>query len=257
MSRSTADSRLVEPPIEPPILQTVTGGIVQIVLNRPHIRNAVDDEMCAAFDRAVVSAASDPDCRAIIVSGAGSVFCAGWDLRAITATRERNDPDDARRQFEANREVLNRYATVPQVTIALIHGAAVGFAVSLLARSDIVLAAPGTRISVPELSHGIVPAMVMRDVSSILPDKMARDWLLAGEVHDVDEAIRGGLVTRCVPGDLEAEGHRLARRIANLDPVAVRGTKALYQRMRQLDDREATTAAIEVAVQALTDGSGV
>lgn len=240
-----------EEQVEPPVLSSCEGGVARIVLNRPRVRNAVDDATLDAFDEAVTDASADPDCRVIVLSASGPVFCSGWDLRSIAATRERSDSDHARSRFYTNRAILDRYDAVPQVTVALVHGAVVGFGVSLLATSDIVLAAKGTRFSVPELNLGVVPALVMRDMATTLPDKLALDWLLAGDVHGVEEAVRGGLVTRCVD-DLAQEGEQLVQRLAGQDRDALIQTRALYRRIETLDSDAATDVAIDVAVRALT-----
>jgi methylglutaconyl-CoA hydratase len=237
---------------EPTVLVERSGGVLGITLNRPARRNAVDPATLTAFDEAVQAAAAAADCRVILLRGAGQVFCAGWDLQAIAAMRASGDAAAARASFERNREVLDRLAASPQVVVSLVQGAALGFGLGLLSRSDIVLAASSAVFGLPEIGVGVVPAIVMLDVYRQLGEKTALDWLLTGETRSAHEAAAAGVVTR-VADDLGAAGAMLVERLLGHDPETLRETKALYRRLHGLDERAATRTAIDAAVCALMD----
>jgi methylglutaconyl-CoA hydratase len=98
----------------------------------------------------------DPDCQVIVIDGAGPSFCAGWDVEAATALRAL--PVAAvEAAFERNRVLLEDLESAPQVTVAAVHGAVMGFGLGLVARCDIALAAESTLVALPEIAHRIVP----------------------------------------------------------------------------------------------------
>lgn len=168
-------------------------GIVTLTLDRPEAKNALSAALVGELSAALETLAADATVRAVVLTGAGSVFCAGADvveMRAAGAATPAENEADARR-FAAMLERLERH---PQPTLALVNGAAFGGAVGLIAACDIAVAASGARFSLSEVRLGLVPAMISPYVLRALGTREARRWCLTGEAMDAATARRVGLV---------------------------------------------------------------
>jgi len=168
-------------------------GIVTLTLDRPEAKNALSGALVAELAAALESLARDPAVRALVLTGAGSVFCAGADIgemRAAGAASAASNEADARRFAQ----MLASLERQPQPTVAVVNGAAFGGAVGLVAACDIAVAAPGAKFSLAEVRLGLVPAMISPYVLRALGLREARRWCLTGEVMDAATACRIGLV---------------------------------------------------------------
>jgi methylglutaconyl-CoA hydratase len=172
-------------------------GIVTLTLDRPAAKNALSSGLVARLGEALVAHADDAGVRAIVLTGAGGVFCAGADIgemrAAGAATPEENEADS--RRFAALLETLERQ---PQPTIALVNGAAYGGALGLIAACDVALAARSARLALSEVRLGLVPAMISPYVIRAIGARQARRWFLTGEAMEAATAERIGLVHQAV-----------------------------------------------------------
>ena len=179
-------------------------GIVTLTLDRPEARNALSAALVARLTDELDTLAGDAGVRAIMLTGAGDVFCAGADIgemRAAGAAPPAQNEADSRR-FATMLERLERQ---PQPTLALVNGAAFGGAVGLIAACDIALAATSARFALSEVRLGLVPAMISPYVIRAIGTREARRWFLSGEAMDAATALRIGLVHEAVdPGSLAA-----------------------------------------------------
>jgi methylglutaconyl-CoA hydratase len=168
-------------------------GIVTLTLDRPEAKNALSAALVGELTATLGRLAGDSAVRAVVLTGAGNVFCAGADIHdmrdAGSASPERNEADA--RQFAGMLETLERH---PQPTVAAVNGAAFGGAVGLVAACDIAVAAAGARFSLSEVRLGLVPAMISPYVLRAIGLREARRWCLTGEVMDAATARRTGLV---------------------------------------------------------------
>src|SRR5918994_1475399 len=184
-------------------------GIAVLTLNLPQRRNAMTVEMTDAWRSALATLAADRDVHAVVVTGAGSAFCAGGDLR------DRMLP--FYRTWLAIRDL-----DVP--TIAAVNGPAVGAGAALAFACDLRYAGTGAPFSVPFTGLGIHAGMA---TTWLLPEvaglAVARELLLTGRAVSGEEAVRLGLVNRLFPAsDLRHEVQEIAGRIAAQAPVATR-----------------------------------
>jgi enoyl-CoA hydratase len=169
-------------------------GVVRLVLNRPEQRNALDPELAGALSSAVESASADASTRVIVITGAGSAFCAGADLGNLqTATRE---------SLGDIYEGFLRIARSPLPTLAAVNGAAVGAGMNLALGCDVRIASTRARFDTRFLQIGLHPGgghtwMQLRTVG--LQGALAA--VVFGQVLDGAEAERVGLVYRCVAED--------------------------------------------------------
>ncbi len=168
-------------------------GIVTLTLDRPEAKNALSAALVAHLTDALVNLAGDATVRAVVLTGAGEVFCAGADIgemrAAGAAPPEQNEADS--RRFARMLECIERQ---PQPTVALVNGAAFGGAVGLIAACDIALACTRARFALSEVRLGLVPAMISPYVIRAIGTREAQRWFLTGEAMDAQTALRIGLV---------------------------------------------------------------
>jgi enoyl-CoA hydratase/carnithine racemase len=183
-------------------------GIALITIDRPAKRNALSGAMCDALHAAWQRfAASDQDRVAILTGSGNDVFTAGADL---------NDPPP--RFWEA---VPNMSVAVAKPIIAAVAGPVVGGGVTLVAMSDLCVAAENTTFVYPEAKVGISGGVISA-IAARIPYKIAMELLLIGDPMDVARAHQVGLVNRIVPvGEQVAVAKRMARVIAGNAPLVV------------------------------------
>jgi methylglutaconyl-CoA hydratase len=225
---------------EPLALYETRAPAAIVTLNRPDRRNALNrgliDALAAAFQRA----AADGSVRCVILTGAGSVFCAGMDLAELAESLERLQAPAERGAAEKDAvwddalqlaRLYDLIYTLPKPTIAAVNGAAVAGGAGLVTVCDLALAVPEARFGYPEVRRGLVAAMVMPHLLRHVGERLARFLLLTGEMVDAAEACRTGLINEVVPaGDLLERALARARDIAEGGPNALANTKELLQR---------------------------
>jgi methylglutaconyl-CoA hydratase len=201
-------------------------GILTITLNRPERRNALNPAMIHELTEALETAGHSHH-GAIILTGAGSAFCAGLDLdhlQTITAkTSEQHRADS-----ENIAHLLRTLHDVPQPTIAAVNGAAIAGGMGLATICDFTLSVPEAKFGYTEVKVGFIPAIVSSFLIRQIGDKRARDLLLSGRLIKAEEAHDLGLVTRIVhEQDLMYEVHKLAQCLSRNSPEAMHATKRL------------------------------
>lgn len=237
-------------------------GVATLTLDRPEAKNALSAALVGELTASLTTLAADAAVRAVVLTGAGNVFCAGADIgemRAAGAASPEQNVADSRR-FAKMLETLERQ---PQPTVALVNGAAFGGAVGLVAACDIAVAVAGAKFSLSEVRLGLVPAMISPYVLRALGLREARRWCLTGEVMDAATARRIGLVHEVAddaapllaallagaPG-AQAEIKRLLRHVTGRsdagDEAMLADTAAWIARVRAGDEaREGLTAFLE------------
>jgi methylglutaconyl-CoA hydratase len=209
-----------------------------ITLNRPEKRNALSRELVAALHEAVTRAADDPCVRAIVVTGAGPVFCAGLDLAEVAA--EFNDAAaDPEKDTSNLMALFQALHACGKPTIAAVNGAAVAGGAGLMSACDYVLVADDATVGYPEVKRGLTAAIVMVYLLRQVGDRQARRLLLGGEMIDAAEAWRIGLVNEVVaPDALLFRAETLAGELATGAPGALAATKTLLDELqnRPIDD---------------------
>jgi enoyl-CoA hydratase/carnithine racemase len=188
-----------------PVLVSAEGAVTTITFNRPDARNAIDDTTRAAFVSAFSAATADPSVRVVILTGAGSAFCAGGDVKAmqgrLSAPRGRIAIDGWLRQ-RRTAAMIAALHEAPVVTIAAVNGPAMGLGMDLALACDFIVAAPAARFAASFVRRGLIP-----DGGSLyfLPRRIglqkAKELMYSGRTVDSDEAVRIGLADR-----LAAEG---------------------------------------------------
>ncbi len=195
-------------------------GITILTLNRPAKRNALNADLMETCSVAFESLAQDQTQRVIILRGEGPVFCAGLDLEEAFL------PENAERTARLVAHLLRAVYQVPQVTIAVVNGAAVAGGAGLMSACDVVVAAQDARIGYPEVRRGLVAALVMTLLHRQVSERDARELLLLGELISSERARQIGLVNRVVPAEhLMDEAMTLARTALQGGPQSIAQTK--------------------------------
>lgn len=205
------------------------GSILRITLNRPDVRNAIDEEVIGTLSSAATTAADDRSLRAIVLAGNGKAFCAGadvgWMAKAIAYSRQENlsDAEDLAR-------LLERLDTLPVPVIGRVQGSALGGGVGLAAICDIVIAADDAVFGLTEVKLGILPAVVAPYVLRKIGVSAARELFLTGVRFDATRAKGIGLVHEVVPADvLDAAVSRRINEVLAASPAGVARAKALIR----------------------------
>ncbi|SDO65351.1 enoyl-CoA hydratase [Nakamurella panacisegetis] len=206
---------------------SVTGAVARLTLSRPDRLNAISDAM---VDEITVAAAwfdSRPDVRVVVLSGAGRMFSAGADIEEFRERYAGTDRDlwaesvDGARRGEAMTDAV---AGLAAVTVAAVHGSAVGGAVALLAACDLRVVSDDVQVRIPELAMGIPLAWggIPRLVRELGP-AVTRDLLVTGRALGATEAVQRGWASSAHPaGELPAAVADLAARIAGLPARGLR-----------------------------------
>jgi enoyl-CoA hydratase len=199
---------------------------VVLRLNRPEVRNAVDQQMVDELHGACALLESAP--RVALIVGEGGGFAAGADIGQLRDRRR----DDALRGI--NSGVFDRIRRLPMPVIALVDGYALGGGAELAYACDFRIGTPATRIGNPETGLGILAAAgAAWRLAELVGEPLAKEILLAGRVLGADEARAVRLLNEVVPQDeLESAGHRWADSIARQAPLATRLTKAVFHAPR-------------------------
>ncbi|KAA9156874.1 enoyl-CoA hydratase/isomerase family protein [Microbacterium lushaniae] len=192
---------------------------VVVTLNRPHVRNAIDQAMIDQVH--VLCAELEAAPRVLILTGAGGVFASGADIAQLRARRA----DDARAGI--NTLAFRRIRDLPMPVIAAIDGYALGGGAELAYAADIRLGSPAARIGNPETGLGILAAAgATWRLPQIVGEARAAELLLTGRILDAEEAHSWGLLNAVHPAEsLLPAAHAIADRIAANDPLATRHTK--------------------------------
>ncbi|WP_299546490.1 enoyl-CoA hydratase [uncultured Tateyamaria sp.] len=214
----------------------VTGAVVHLRMNAPDRLNALSDEMIAEVHGALDDVANDSSVRAVVLSGAGKAFCAGHDLKQMTAGRQAVDGGTAyfKDLFDRCAAMMARVQSLPQPVIAQVHGIATAAGCQLVATCDLAVAAHGTRFGVNGVNIGLFCSTPMVALSRNIPRKQAFEMLTTGEFIEAARAVELGLVNHAVPiEELPDTAHRLATRIADKLGSAVKvGKQAFYEQLQ-------------------------
>ena len=210
-----------------PVLTLIEEGVATVTLNRPKLHNAFDDAMIAALTAALRNLGDDASVRVVVLRGAGKSFCAGGDLgwmRRMAGYSHEENLADAR----ALSELMHVLDTLPRPTIAMVHGAAYGGGVGLVACCDIAVATMGARFCLSEVKLGLIPAAISPYVVAAMGRRAARRYFLTAEVFDAAEAHRIGLI-HAVAEEAEIEGRvaGLRESLSRGGPAAQAAAKAL------------------------------
>ena len=182
------------------------GDVAVLRLTNPPV-NGLSFAMRAALDASLAEALADDAVAAIVLAGAGRMFCGGADIREFSAP-----PPPGATLLPA---VLDKIEASSKPVVAAIHGVAAGGGMEVALACHVRLAAPGTKLGLPEVTLGILPgAGGTQRMPRLIGFEAALDVIVGGKLHPVDKAVELGFVDERVDGDLEATAIARARQLA-------------------------------------------
>lgn len=234
-----------------------------IILNRPEKRNALNRALLAEISQALSDLHQQKRVRAVILTGAGSAFCAGMDLAEMKETASSDRAQEMwREDAEVYHDLLMQMLQFPKPLIAAVNGPAVAGGAGLLLGCDIVLAAEDARFGLPEPLRGIVAGLVTPLLVFRIGAGVSARLLLTGSLVDAAEAHRLGVFHELVKSNLLwARAVEVAAQCAKCAPEALQMTKRLLNETvgEHLTTQLAAGAAVsatarttEAAIEGLT-----
>lgn len=216
-------------------------GILRLTLNDAGKRNALSEAMLAELGAAFTAAGTDPSVRVIILAAHGPAFCAGHDLKEMTAGRAGADRGRAyfTKVMALCSGVMQGIVTCPKPVIAEVTGIATAAGCQLVASCDLAIAADTAKFSTPGVHIGLFCSTPMVALSRNVGNKHAMEMLLTGDMTSATRAAEIGLVNHCVtPEALTETTMALARKIASKSSMTLAtGKRAFYaQREMPLSD---------------------
>lgn len=217
------------------VLYTKEDGIATLTFNRPEVLNALNWDMVDEIEAVVEEVKRDDEVRVLIVTGAGRVFCAGWDVNAPFETPWERIYSERKRAISGLPAPF--FNTIPKPVIASINGACVGMGHEFILLCDIRIASDRAKFSNRFIKMGLIADMGAAHY--FLPRLMglskACEYIFTGDFVDAKEAERIGLVNRTVPHEeLESTTHEMATKIAKNAPLALKMDKDLiYNSLKQ------------------------
>lgn len=215
------------------------GSVLDLCLNRPEKRNALDEALIAELTRALREDTAQDGVRVVVLRGEGKVFCAGADIeymRRLAEADAETNASDARKLAE----LFTALSGCVRPVIAQVHGAAIGGGLGLVAASDLAVSTADAKFGFTETRLGIVPGVISPFALRRLGPAVCRRLFLTAEIFDGREAYRLGLVDHIAsPDALEAEVAHEARQLRVGGPEAQRAAKSLLDEIDGLSLAEA------------------
>lgn len=238
----------------PFVLRADDRAVAVLTLNRPASRNSLSLAMMAALQSQLDALAQDETVRCVVLAAAGPVFCAGHDLKEISAARAA--PDAGRALFvetmAACGRLMQSIVALPQPVIASVQGVATAAGCQLVATADLAVAAHSARFCTPGVDIGLFCSTPAVALSRSIARRPALEMLLTGNMVGAEAALAMHLINRVVPdAELADATLTLARQIAGRSAVAVRLGKRGFHRQSGLPLAEAYALAGEVMVENL------
>jgi methylglutaconyl-CoA hydratase len=200
-----------------------TAKTATCILNRPAKRNALNLKLMSQLCAHLSMLEKDKTIRAWILRANGPVFCAGLDLG------EGTDPKHGIESAKMVKECLSAIYNLPVVTVAVVHGPAIGGGAGLVAACDFAVADREATIGFPEVRRGLIAAQVMSLLVRKLKIADVKDLLLSGELIGAARAMQIGLFNRL--GDPETEAQAIIAQVLRGGPQAIAETKRLIDRL--------------------------
>lgn len=236
----------------PVLLRERHDNIAMLVLNRPSARNSLSEALLKALSAALDEIAADKSVRAVVVAANGPAFCAGHDLKELTARRRDADGgrDNFRHIMTTCSAMMQKIVALPQPTIAAVQGVATAAGCQLVASCDLAIASSAAKFATPGVDIGLFCSTPMVALTRNVPRKAAMHMLLTGEMVAPEEAARLGLVNRVVaPGEERKAALELARLVASKSAYTLKVGKEAFYRQLEMGLADAYAYASEVMTE--------
>lgn len=206
------------------LIETIEDGIATLTMNRPEARNAFTPDMMASLAEAAPRLAQDPSVRVIVLTGAGSAFCAGGDVKGFAAGGASASSFETKvAQLRYRTEAVRWLHEAPKPTLAVIPGAAAGAGLSLALACDLRIAADNAKLTTAFSKVGVSGDFgASYFLSQLVGTAKAREMFFLADVITGAEAQALGIVNHAVPADALADfAAEYARKLKNLPTAAI------------------------------------
>ena len=227
---------------------TISGALATVTLNRPKVLNAFNETAIKELEHSFRMFGDREEVRAIVLTGAGTTFCAGADLswmkRMADIPYEENFADAYRLAT-----MLRTIYSCPKPVIARVQGDAYGGGLGLIAAADLALSASTASFGFSEVKVGLMPAVISPFVIQAIGGRAARRYFVTGEKFTAHEAHRIGLVHEvATPDVLDAKLDSIVSTIVRNGPQAVKQSKRLILDIDVLSEKLAVDTAERIAL---------
>jgi enoyl-CoA hydratase/carnithine racemase len=223
-----------------PLRSSTGNGVLTLTLNRPDRRNAIDPELRDALAAALDAAATDPQVRGVVITGAGGAFCAGGDLARFD---ELHDARAYRHIAHRLTDLVESVERLEKPVVAAIDGVVTGAGLALALACDWRIGAPSARILFREGRVGLVPTHGgLTRLVKLLGLARAKEVLLGGDDLDAEAALAAGLLSEVAEDDLLAAAAARVERMLGRAPLSFAAAKRLLQVAADVDQRSGIVA---------------
>ena len=235
------------------VLRDIAQGVCTLTLNRPEKLNALNYEMLNELRQGLASALDDSDVGAIVLQGAGNVFCSGDDLDEFDEWA--SNESKALELIECIQDIARQLVLGEKVTICTVHGWAVGSGLRLAINSDLAIFGEYTRCVFPEFSLGFFPT---GGITALLPRTIGhvqtKEAMLLGETFGANDALKMGIAWKVVSRSIVHEtAQEAAKQIAALPQQAVADFKRVSNQINLSDFEQLLSLEKESALRAMLD----
>ena len=229
-------------------------GVYEVILNRPEIHNAFNDDLIISLTKAFKEISIDESARLVVLSGEGKSFCAGADLNwmksMINYSREENKKDS-----EALYDLFYEIDNCPIPVFGKVNGHALGGGVGLLSVCDYVLTHEKAKFGFTEVRLGLIPAVISSFCLKKIGQSNARAWFLSGEKFDANIALKIGLVDKVSSVEsFEENSKKCIESFLKAGPNAARSAKKLIKNVCNLDEPKDYTCSEIAKVRIAPEG---
>jgi enoyl-CoA hydratase/carnithine racemase len=236
----------------PVLLRENDGPVAILTLNRPKARNSLSMDLLAALIEALDAVAADKDVRAVVIAANGPAFCAGHDMKELTARR--SDADGGREFFRTTMltcsEMMQKIVNLPKPAIAAVQGVATAAGCQLVASCDLAVASEAAKFATPGVDIGLFCSTPMVALSRNVARKHAMEMLLTGEMVEAKRAAEIGLINRVVPAGQELKNAvALAKQIATKSSYTLKVGKLAFYAQAEMGLAQAYAYASEVMTE--------
>jgi enoyl-CoA hydratase/carnithine racemase len=239
-------------PQSPILLRETRGSITVLTLNRPEARNSLSEGLIAELHAALKDIHDDADVRAVVIAANGPAFCAGHDMKELTARR--TDADRGRAYFAeimtACSAMMQAIVGLPKPVVSAVQGIATAAGCQLVATCDLAVASETATFATPGVDIGLFCSTPMVALSRNVPRKQAMEMLLTGEPISALVARDIGLINRVVAVGTERDAAiALAQKVALKSAYTVKLGKAAFYRQAEMSLADAYRYAAEVMTE--------
>ncbi|MGY3490015.1 enoyl-CoA hydratase/carnithine racemase [Bradyrhizobium sp. USDA 4011] len=249
---SSQAARAEAPQHQPILLRETIGSIALLTLNRPAARNSLSEGLIGEVHAALNDIGGDKSIRAVVLAANGPAFCAGHDLKELTARR--TDADRGRAYFaeimNACSAMMQAIVHLPKPVVASVQGIATAAGCQFVASCDLAVASEAAAFATPGVDIGLFCSTPMVALSRNVPRKQAMEMLLTGEPVSAATAQSIGLVNRVVSAGTERDAAMaLAEKVALKSAYTVKLGKEAFYRQAEMNLADAYRFAAEVMTE--------